>query len=73
MNTARLILTAAIGLAINSTVSAQDRNPNGSQRPFVRGMIFAHMLHQADTDGDGTLNEAERKAAREASQNRRDR
>ena len=64
MRTAPIILAASLGLAITGTLAAQDQNPNGPKRPFVRGMMFAHMLHQADTDGDGRLSEAERAAAK---------
>lgn len=64
MKTTRLILAAALGLAITVPLAAQDQNPNASKRPFLRGMAWAHMLHKADTDGDGRLSEAERKAAR---------
>ena len=64
MKTTRLILAATLGLAITGTLAAQDPNPIGPKRPFVRGMIFAHLLHKADTDGDGRLSEAERAAAK---------
>jgi hypothetical protein len=64
MKTTRLLLAATLGLAITGTLAAQDQNPNAPKRPFIRGMIFAHLLHKADTDGDGRLSEAEREAAK---------
>jgi len=64
MKTTKRILPAALGLTITGTLAAQDQNPNGPKRPFVKGMMFAHMLHKADTDGDGRLSDAERAAAK---------
>lgn len=64
MKTTRLILAATLGLAITGTLAAQDQNPDAPKRPFLRGMAWAHMLHKADTDGDGRLSEAEREAAK---------
>jgi hypothetical protein len=64
MNTTRTILVTTLGLALAGTLAAQDPNPNAERRPFLKGMIFAHMLHKADTDGDGRLSEAERAAAK---------
>jgi hypothetical protein len=64
MKTARLIFAATLGLAITGPLAAQDQNPNAPKHPFLRGMMFAHMLHKADTDGDGRLNDAERAAAK---------
>ncbi|MBN8457246.1 MAG: EF-hand domain-containing protein [Verrucomicrobia bacterium] len=64
MNTARIILAATLGIALAGPLAAQDQNPNAARRPFLKGMLFAHMLHKADTDGDGKLSEAERAAAK---------
>ena len=64
MKTARTILAATLGLALTGTLAAQDRNPDAARRPFLKGMMFAHMLHKADTDGDGKLSETERAAAK---------
>jgi hypothetical protein len=64
MKTTRLVLAAALGLAITGPLGAQDQNPDAPKRPFLKGMIWAHMLHKADTDGDGRLSEDERAAAK---------
>ncbi len=64
MKTARLIFAATLGLAITGPLVAQDQKPNAPKHPFLRGMVWAHMLHKADTDGDGRLNDAERAAAK---------
>jgi Skp family chaperone for outer membrane proteins len=71
MKTTKLILAATLGLAITGTLAAEDQNPNAPRRAFVRGMLFAHMLHKADTDGDGRLSEAERTAAKAKFQEQR--
>jgi hypothetical protein len=71
MNATRLILAATLGLTFTGIGVAADQNPNAPKRPFVRGMIFAHLLHQADTDGDGRLSEAERAAAKAKVQEKR--
>ncbi|MCU0782065.1 MAG: hypothetical protein MUF04_13335 [Akkermansiaceae bacterium] len=64
MNTNRTILAATLGLALTGTLAAQEQNLDAARRPFLKGMIFAHLLHKADTDGDGRLSEAEREAAK---------
>jgi len=71
MNPTKLIFTATLGLAITGTLAAQDQNPNAPKHPFLRGMMFAHMLHKADTDGDGRLSDAEREAAKAKFQEKR--
>ena len=64
MKTTKLILAAALGLAITGTLVAQNQNPNAPQHPRLAAMLRARMLHKADTDGDGRLNDAERAAAK---------
>jgi hypothetical protein len=64
MNTSKAILAATLGLALTGSLAAQDQNPNAARRPFLKGMIWAHMLHKADTDGDGRLSGDERAAAK---------
>lgn len=71
MKTPKLILAATLGLAFAGPLAAQDQNPNAARHPFLRGMIWAHLLHKADTDGDGKLSEAERAAAKEKFQEMR--
>jgi hypothetical protein len=71
MKTSTMILAAAIGLAIAGPLVARDQNPDAPNRPALKGMLRAHMLRQADTDGDGRLSQEERDAARARFQERR--